>query len=48
MNNDLKFLNIEWRTQYSHTNFDEHFGLHASVISYSPQYVWFIVHLYVG
>ena len=36
MNNDLKFLNIEWRTQYSHTNFDEHFGLHASVISYTP------------
>ena len=48
MNNDLKFLNIEWRTQYSHTNFDAQFGLHASVINLTPQYVWFIVHLYVG
>ena len=30
MNNDIKFLNIE-RTWYSLTNFEGHFGLHASV-----------------
>ena len=33
MNNDIKFLNIEWRTPYPLTNFEDHFGLHASVIS---------------
>ena len=27
MNNDIKFLNIEWRTP-----FEDHFGLHASII----------------
>ena len=47
MNNNIKFLNIEWRTWYSLTNFEDHFGLHASVI-FIPQYVWFLVHLYVG
>ena len=47
MSNDIKLLNIEWRTQYSLTNFEYHFGLHGSVI-YRPQYVWFLVHLYVG
>ena len=36
MNNDIKFLNIEWRTWYSRTNFEDHFGLHASVIFYTP------------
>ena len=29
MNNDVKFLNIEWRTLYSLTNFLDHFGLHS-------------------
>ena len=32
MNNDIKFLNIEWRTQYSLTDFEDRFGLHSSVI----------------
>ena len=32
MNNDIRFLNIEWRTRYSPTKFDDHFGLRASVI----------------
>ena len=47
MNNDIKFLNIEWRTRYSLTILKTIFGLHASVI-FRPQYVWFLVHLYVG
>ena len=32
MNNDIKFLNIEWREPYPLINFEDHFGLHASVI----------------
>ena len=47
MNDDIKFLNIEWRTQYSLTNFEDHFGLHNSII-FRPQYVWFLVHSYVA
>ena len=44
VNNDIKFLNIEWRTRYSLTNFEDRFGLRASVI-FRLQYVWFPVHL---
>ena len=47
MNNDIKFLKIEWTTRYSLTNLEDHFGLHASVIYFKPQYVWFLAHLYV-
>ena len=36
MNNDTKFLNIEWRMRYSLTNFEDHFGLHGSVILLDP------------
>ena len=32
MNNDIKFLNIEWITPYPLTNFEDHFGLHVSVV----------------
>ena len=34
MNYDIKLLNTEWRTRYSLTNFEDHFGLHqhASII----------------
>ena len=32
MNNDIKFLKIEWRTPYPLTNFEGRFGLRASVI----------------
>ena len=32
MNNDIKLLNIEWRTPYPLTSFEDCFGLHASVI----------------
>ena len=46
MNNDIKFLNIEWRTRYSLKNFEDHFGLHACISR--PQYVWFLVHVYVA
>ena len=47
MNNNIKLLNIEWTTRYCLTNFEDHFGLHASVII-RHHYVWFLVHLYVG
>ena len=46
MNNDIKFLNIEWRARYSFTKFEDYFGLHASI--FRPPYVWFLVHLYVA
>ena len=50
MNNDIKFLKIKWRTRYSLTNFDDDLGLglHASVIFFSAQYVWFPSYLYIG
>ena len=48
MNNDIKFLNIEWRTPYSLTSFEDCFGLRASVIFVDSQYVWFLVHLDTG
>ena len=32
MNSDIKFLNIEWRTPYPLINFEDCFGLCASVI----------------
>ena len=32
MNNAIKFLDIEWRTPYPLTNFEDRFGLCASVI----------------
>ena len=50
MNNDIKFLNIEWRTPYTLTNFEERVGLLASVIFLDSihMYVWFPVHLYTG
>ena len=32
MNNDIKFLNIEWRTPYPLTKFEDCVGLRASVI----------------
>ena len=42
MNNDIKFLNTEWRTQYSLTNFEDHFGLHAPVIFLDPNMCGFL------
>ena len=45
MNNDIKFLNIEWRTPYPLPNFEDRFELRASVI-FRLQYVRFPVHLY--
>ena len=46
MNSDIKILNIEWGTQYSITNFEDHVELHASVIILDPQYLW-LVYLYI-
>ena len=48
MNNAIKFLDTEWRTRYSLINFEDHFGLCASIIFFRPQYVWFHSHLYIG
>ena len=45
---DIKFLNIEWRPWYFLTNFEGHFGLHASVILLDPNSVYFPSHLYVA
>ena len=45
MNNDIKFLDIERRTPYPLTNFEDPFELRASVIFFRLQYVWFPVHL---
>ena len=45
MSNDIKFLDIKWRTPYPLTNFEDRFGLRASVIFFRLQYVWFPVHL---
>ena len=36
MKNAIKFLNIERITRQSLTNFGDHFGLHASVMFYTP------------
>ena len=47
MDSDIKFVNIEWRTPYPLTNFEDRFRLRASVI-FLIQYVWFPVHLYTG
>ena len=46
MNNDIKFLNIEWRP-YPLTNFEDRFGLRASAI-FLDSNVWFPVHLYTS
>ena len=32
MNNDIKFLDVEWRKPYPLTNFEDRFGLRALVI----------------
>ena len=47
MNNDIKFLNTEWKTWYSLTNFEE-FWIVCLSYFFKPQYVWFLVHLYVA
>ena len=36
MNINIKFLNIEWRTPYPLTNFEDRFGLRASIIFVTP------------
>ena len=43
MNNDIKCLNIEWRTQYPLTNFEHRFGLRASVIFLDSTMCGFLV-----
>ena len=48
MNNDIKFLDIEWRTPYPLRNFEDRFGLCASSYFLILKYVCFPVHLYTG
>ena len=36
MNSDINFFDIEWRARYSRISFEDHCGLHASVIFLDP------------
>ena len=47
MNNDIKFLNLEWRTWYSLTNFKTTLD-NMPQLFFRPHYVWFPSHLYIG
>ena len=44
MSNGIKFLNIESEEQDIPWNFEDHFGLHF----FRPQYVWFLLYLFVA
>ena len=49
MNNDIEFLNREWRTRYTLTNFDDHFLdciICIPQLFFRRKYVWFPAHLY--
>ena len=43
MNTDIKFLNTEWRTPYPITNFEDCFGLHASIIFLDSNMCGFLI-----
>ena len=48
MNNDIKFLNREWRTRYSLTNFEDHFWIASLSYFLDPnmcgfQYIWKVI-----
>ena len=43
MNNGIKFLNIEWRTPYPLTDFEDRFGLCASVIFLDSNMCGFLI-----
>ena len=45
MNKVIKFLNIEWRTQYSLTN--TILDCMAQLF-FTSQYVWFLIHLLIA
>ena len=45
MKNDILFLNREWGTRYSLTNFGDHFLDCMPQLFLRPQYVWFLTHL---
>ena len=40
MNNDIKFLNLEWKKPYPLTNFEDRFGLRAPVIFFGFLFIW--------
>ena len=44
MNNDIQFLNREWRTRYSLTNFEDHFWIACLSYFLDPN-MWFTGHL---
>ena len=48
MNNDIKFLDIEWRTPYPLPNFEDRFGLRASVIFLDSNRCGFLFILVTG
>ena len=48
MNNDIKFLDIEWRTPYPLPNFEDRFGLRASVIFLDFNMCGFLLILVTG
>ena len=47
MNNDILFLNREWRTRYSLAHFEDHFWIAclSNFLDPNMQYVWFPIHL---
>ena len=47
MINDIKFLNIEWRTRYSSQILNTILGCMSQLV-FRPLYVWFLAHLYGG
>ena len=47
MNNDITFLNREWRTRYSLTNFKTNLDYMPQLLLRS-RYVWFPSDLYIG
>ena len=47
MNNDIKFLNMERRTWYSFTNFEDQLDCMLQLF-FRPQFVWFPSHLCIG
>ena len=46
MNNDIYFLDREWRTWYSLTHFEDNFWIACIGYFFTPKYVRFPVHLY--
>ena len=48
MNNEIKFLNIEWRSPDPLTHFEDRFWIACLSYNVRLQYVWFPADLYTG